>query len=344
MNDAQSKNGRKVVEANGSSFLLEREDRGGGDWALYRLVDGVKGPLLDRDQYQNDLTERARALAEHIERLTTLQQGLTDRLTVTSDDYKPLIQDRIDLVGAWTEDISNGWRKYDGAIDGAVRELAKLALWRGERKSAREVTSPHDGHRRSIEVLKSAAGYYLGTTDGDGTPYSRESSDYWATAELARAALESGAWQGRNGVEMGYFDAASLAQLKAAVDGVPYQSSPRAAAALSDLREAVGRMGTGPAIESGGSPSVGGDARLMPHEQVHLSQLRQAGRDGAAFQAAFLSLEHDGSVSPAGAARIAEAYGEQAQPSDDRAAALGNIEASFHNGVKATTRDHAKGR
>lgn len=46
-----------------------------------------------------------------------------------------------------------------------------------------------------LQVLKSAAGYYLGTLDEDGTPYSRESVAYWRTYEEAQAALESGAWE-----------------------------------------------------------------------------------------------------------------------------------------------------
>lgn len=46
-----------------------------------------------------------------------------------------------------------------------------------------------------LKVLKSAAGYYLGTLDQDGAPYSRESVTYWRSYEEAQAALESGAWE-----------------------------------------------------------------------------------------------------------------------------------------------------
>jgi hypothetical protein len=46
-----------------------------------------------------------------------------------------------------------------------------------------------------LQVLNSAAGYYLGTLDELGMPYSRESEDYWRTFEEAEAALESGAWE-----------------------------------------------------------------------------------------------------------------------------------------------------
>ncbi len=43
-----------------------------------------------------------------------------------------------------------------------------------------------------VEVLVSAAGYYLGTFDNG--PCSRESDCYWRTREEAEAALESGDW------------------------------------------------------------------------------------------------------------------------------------------------------
>ncbi len=46
-----------------------------------------------------------------------------------------------------------------------------------------------------LRVLESAAGYYLGTLDGLGMPYSRESEDYWRTRQEATAALESGDWE-----------------------------------------------------------------------------------------------------------------------------------------------------
>ncbi len=75
-------------------------------------------------------------------------------------------------------------------------------------KLARE----HCGVSLSIEVLRSAAGYYIGTCapanahmwDGWGDdvpmpnePISRESAEYWSTEEEASAALASGQWTQR---------------------------------------------------------------------------------------------------------------------------------------------------
>lgn len=48
------------------------------------------------------------------------------------------------------------------------------------------------GKSLPLQVLRSAAGHYIGTFD-DG-PVSRESVEYFPTREAARHALETGAW------------------------------------------------------------------------------------------------------------------------------------------------------
>lgn len=59
---------------------------------------------------------------------------------------------------------------------------------------AREV----GGKRLALQVLHSAAGFYLGTLDTDGTPYSRESLEYWSYEHLAQDALDTGNWTQRD--------------------------------------------------------------------------------------------------------------------------------------------------
>jgi hypothetical protein len=44
-----------------------------------------------------------------------------------------------------------------------------------------------------LQVLKSQAGFYIGTFDEEG-PCSRESFEYFPTKEAAFAALETGEW------------------------------------------------------------------------------------------------------------------------------------------------------
>lgn len=52
------------------------------------------------------------------------------------------------------------------------------------------------GKRLPLQVLRSAAGHYIGTFDDDG-PVSRESVEYFPTRDVARHALETGAWTQR---------------------------------------------------------------------------------------------------------------------------------------------------
>ena len=53
------------------------------------------------------------------------------------------------------------------------------------------------GYRLPLEVLKSAAGFYLGTASKDLGPVSRESAEYFPTQELAEQAMGSGQWTQR---------------------------------------------------------------------------------------------------------------------------------------------------
>jgi hypothetical protein len=48
-----------------------------------------------------------------------------------------------------------------------------------------------------LEILKSAAGFYIGTFDPKEGPFPRESEEYFPNAQAARDALENGAWTQR---------------------------------------------------------------------------------------------------------------------------------------------------
>lgn len=49
----------------------------------------------------------------------------------------------------------------------------------------------------SLKVMRSAAGYYIGRSTADGAPYSRDSLEYWRTAEEAQSALDNDTWTRR---------------------------------------------------------------------------------------------------------------------------------------------------
>lgn len=52
------------------------------------------------------------------------------------------------------------------------------------------------GERRPLQVLRSGAGYYIGTADEDG-PVSHESVEYFRSFHAANQALTTGCWQQR---------------------------------------------------------------------------------------------------------------------------------------------------
>lgn len=53
------------------------------------------------------------------------------------------------------------------------------------------------GQAFALQVCHSRAGFYIGTRDDEGLPFSRESAEYWGTEGEAAAALAGGAWTQR---------------------------------------------------------------------------------------------------------------------------------------------------
>jgi hypothetical protein len=48
-----------------------------------------------------------------------------------------------------------------------------------------------------LQICQSGAGFYLGTCDDDGSPFTRESQEYWRKRGQAEKALSKGAWTQR---------------------------------------------------------------------------------------------------------------------------------------------------
>jgi hypothetical protein len=53
------------------------------------------------------------------------------------------------------------------------------------------------GRRLPLQVCESAEGFYLGTREENGEPFTRESKEYWPTRQEANYALTSGDWTQR---------------------------------------------------------------------------------------------------------------------------------------------------
>jgi hypothetical protein len=81
---------------------------------------------------------------------------------------------------------------YEQAWD----EAAGIGSLNAKRPPPRTILDVASGKPLAVEVLPSAAGFYLGTLR-DGAPYSRESEEYWRTRKAAEAALETGQWTAR---------------------------------------------------------------------------------------------------------------------------------------------------
>lgn len=54
------------------------------------------------------------------------------------------------------------------------------------------MSNPSELHNSDLHVLKSAAGFYIGRTDSEGFPYSRNSVEYWGRQTDAQTALDTG--------------------------------------------------------------------------------------------------------------------------------------------------------
>lgn len=71
---------------------------------------------------------------------------------------------------------------------------------RGEGSSVRfgQLALVYGNKTLPLEVLRSGAGYYIGTFDHDAhCPFSRESAEYFPSREEAEHALQSGDWTQR---------------------------------------------------------------------------------------------------------------------------------------------------
>lgn len=54
------------------------------------------------------------------------------------------------------------------------------------------------GEEHPLQVLKSGAGYYIGTFSNEEGPVSRESEEYFRTENQATLALANGSWTQRS--------------------------------------------------------------------------------------------------------------------------------------------------
>jgi hypothetical protein len=118
----------------------------------------------------------------------------------TSKKLQPVLAKATELIAAgyvWN-DTYGLWFGGEGFAhvlnaDGTPADQ-NSALW----KKCGMLAFQCDGKKLPLQVLKSAAGFYIGTTEAEGdlkgAPNTRESERYWQKAHEAHAALDSGDW------------------------------------------------------------------------------------------------------------------------------------------------------
>jgi hypothetical protein len=94
------------------------------------------------------------------------------------------------------------------------------------------------GEKLEIQVMESAAGYYLGTRDGADDPVSRESEDYYRTEEQAQKALKESNWTQRESITDGNNTMELLSGKSADALNAGREERHRIAAKLGREREA----------------------------------------------------------------------------------------------------------
>lgn len=107
----------------------------------------------------------------------------------------PLLLEAVELLSAKCNPVRNNQQTHERTLDlfNRIEAFDKAATPASKGRvmgvPVGYLAKEFGGVRLELQVLKSAAGYYLGTLDEDGCPYSRESLEYWANSALAVAAL-----------------------------------------------------------------------------------------------------------------------------------------------------------
>jgi hypothetical protein len=166
-----------------------RIDIGPLGWA--DTLPALQALLCDGNEIGREYARREmKRMAEAADLATEVLDGVLAFLDALDDDLKlslpPLLhallnRDRV------PEPVGTGQAQLDLAIErpsdtlscSKVGQLAKAA-----------------GHRLPLEVLYSAAGFYIGTCL-EGMPYSRESAEYFRRREAAETALANDTWTQR---------------------------------------------------------------------------------------------------------------------------------------------------
>lgn len=122
----------------------------------------------------------ARRELERMAKCADLLPGALNQLAPLADSRAPDLVSITELLLRASQLTAEG----EFPVGGPTSRMGKLAA--------------QAGRQLELRVCVSAAGHYIGTCDEDDLPFSRESVEYWTTAELANAALAEGRWTQRH--------------------------------------------------------------------------------------------------------------------------------------------------
>jgi hypothetical protein len=161
------------------------------------ICRGVREPNGIDTGPLDDLSSTADLVRRYIQKLQGLSDEQLEREATNmcwQSNYAASREDH-DSHWQWQACESECWRRNKKAIAGSALEAAMGPNAR--RPPPLMIREADTGAHLPVQVLRSAAGYYLGTKSSDGSPYSRESVEYWQKPVAARAALDLGQWTAR---------------------------------------------------------------------------------------------------------------------------------------------------
>ena len=156
-----------------------------------REPNGIDTGLSDALAFDLELERR------YLQKLQGLSDAQLEREATNMCWQSNYAASREDHNSHWQWQVceSECWRRNKEAIAGRAWEAATGPNAR--RAPPLMIREADTGTHLPVQVLRSAAGYYLGTTATDGSPYSRESVEYWKKPLDATVALELGQWTAR---------------------------------------------------------------------------------------------------------------------------------------------------
>ena len=156
-----------------AEFLLRAARR-------FHILDAEQSAAVNADQMLPDMKQKA-------------WEFLYDQFCNSISDLKMFFSETDDY---W-EQSPEERKRLNAVADALVcsgKDASKIAQAEQLARQAGKLALEYCKVQLPLQVLRSAAGYYIGTFDDESGPCTRESVEYWAKREDAKEALDTGFW------------------------------------------------------------------------------------------------------------------------------------------------------